>query len=106
MLSASDQYLRDARAAMLAASTPLPIEEVFLAEACDRALANTLRANDDLIPFARSAMDGYAVRSADTLTAALAPLALPVRGAIYAGDLPGTLAPGTAMAISTGLSSG
>jgi molybdopterin biosynthesis enzyme len=50
--------LRDARAAMLAASTPLPIEEVSLAEARDRALAYTLRANDDLIPFARSAMDG------------------------------------------------
>jgi molybdopterin molybdotransferase len=94
--------LHDARGAMLAASTPLPIEEVFLADARDRALARTLRANDDLIPFARSAMDGYAIRSAETQAAAHAPLAIPVRGAIYAGDLPGPLAPGTATAISTG----
>jgi molybdenum cofactor synthesis domain-containing protein len=94
--------LRDARAAMLAAATPLPIETVSLAEARDRALARTLSAPDDLVPFARSAMDGYAVRAADTLAAAHAPLDLPVRGAIYAGDLPGELEPGTAMAISTG----
>jgi molybdopterin molybdotransferase len=47
-------------------------------------------------------MDGYAVSSADTVDAARVPLALRVRGAIYAGDLPGTLPPGTATAISTG----
>lgn len=94
--------LREARAAMLAAAEPLPIEERSLDVARDRALARTIHAREDLIPFARSAMDGYAVRSADTAGAAHVPLALPVRGAIYAGDLPSALAPGTAMAISTG----
>jgi molybdopterin molybdotransferase len=94
--------LRHARAAMLAAPSPLPSEEIFLAAARGRTLAHTVRANEDLIPFARSAMDGYAVSSADTVDAAHAPLALPVRGAIYAGDLPGALPPRTATAISTG----
>src|ERR1700686_1230188 len=94
--------LRDARAAMLAAASPLPSEEIFLAAARDRTAVRTIRANDDLIPFARSAMDGYAVRSTDTVDAARAPLALPVRGAIYAGDLPGALPPRTATSISTG----
>jgi molybdopterin molybdotransferase len=94
--------LRDARAAMLAAAAPLPSEEIFLAAARDRTPVRAVRANEDLILFARSAMDGYAVSSADTLDAAHAPLALPVRGAIYAGDVPGALPPRTATAISTG----
>jgi molybdopterin molybdotransferase len=87
---------------MLSAATPLPIEEIFLAAARDRALARALHASEDLVPFARSSMDGYAVRSAETHAAAHAPLAIPVRGAIYAGDLPGELPVGTATAISTG----
>ncbi|HYZ15475.1 MAG TPA: gephyrin-like molybdotransferase Glp, partial [Candidatus Acidoferrum sp.] len=95
--------LREARAAMLAAAEPLAIEESSLAAAHDRALAQTVRTREDLIPFARSAMDGYAVRAAETTDASAdVPLALPVRGAIYAGDLPCALAAGTAIAISTG----
>jgi molybdopterin molybdotransferase len=94
--------LREARAAVLAAAAPLSVEIISLASARDRVLARTVHANEDLIPFARSAMDGYALRSADTIAAAHAPLAMPVRGAIYAGDLPGALEPRTAMGISTG----
>lgn len=94
--------LSEARAAMLAAATPLPIEEVWLDAARDRALACSIRTNEDLIPFARSAMDGYALRSVDTADAARAPLVIPVRGTIYAGDRPDALAPRTAVAISTG----
>jgi molybdopterin molybdotransferase len=94
--------LREARAVMLAAAEPLPIEESSLAAARERALARTVRSGEDLIPFARSAMDGYAVRAAETAGAAHVPLAIPVRGAIYAGDLPGTLPARTATAISTG----
>jgi hypothetical protein len=45
--------LRDARAAMLAAATPLPAEECSLDAARARALARTVRARDDLIPFTR-----------------------------------------------------
>lgn len=100
--SAGRVSLREARAEMFAAATPLPIEECSLPDARDRALARTIRSREDLIPFARSAMDGYAVRAAETAGAAAVPLAIPVRGAIYAGDLPSALAPGTAMAISTG----
>jgi molybdopterin molybdotransferase len=92
----------EARTAMLAAAAPLPVEEIFLDAARDRVLARTIRANEDLISFARSAMDGYALSSADTIDAAHAPLAMPVRGVIYAGDPPGALAPRNGMAISTG----
>jgi molybdopterin molybdotransferase len=94
--------LRNARAVMLASATPLPAEECSLDTALGRALARRVHAREDLIPFARSAMDGYAVRAAEVAVAAHVPLAIPVRGARYAGDLPGTLAPRTAMAISTG----
>jgi molybdopterin molybdotransferase len=94
--------LREARAAMVAAAAPLPSEEMFLDAARDRTVARTIRASEDLIPFARSAMDGYALSSADTVDAARVRLTMPVRGAIYAGDFPGALLPRTATAISTG----
>lgn len=87
---------------MLAAAAPLGMERCSLDVSRDRALARTIRAREDLFPLARSAMDGYAVRTAEAAGAAHAPLAIPVRGALYAGDLPTALAPGTAMAVSTG----
>jgi molybdopterin molybdotransferase len=79
---------------------PLGIEEVPLAEAVSRVLAATLRADADLVPFARSAMDGYAVRAVDTEHS---PALLPVRGALYAGSGETfTHAAGTATEIATG----
>jgi molybdopterin molybdotransferase len=75
----------------------LAAESVPVADAAGRVTADTARAAVDLPPFASSAMDGYAVRAADL------PGLLPVVAHIAAGrpaDRP--LAPGEAMAISTG----
>jgi molybdopterin molybdotransferase len=52
-----------ARAAVLAEVRPLPAEEVALADALGRVLAEDVTAAVDLPPFANSAMDGFAVRS-------------------------------------------
>ncbi len=93
----------DARAAMIARVAPLPSERVALLGAIGRVVAQTYRATDDIVPFARSAMDGYALRSHDTLGASTStPVTLPVLGATFAGDGAMTLAPGHATAITTG----
>jgi molybdopterin molybdotransferase len=52
-----------ARAAVLAEVRPLPAEEVALADARGRVLAEDVTAAVDLPPFVNSAMDGFAVRS-------------------------------------------
>jgi molybdopterin molybdotransferase len=52
--------------AVLAACGALACERVALAAASGRVLAKDLVADDDLVPFPRSAMDGYAVRSEET----------------------------------------
>ncbi len=93
----------DARTAMLARTKPLPTEIVSLLEANGRVVAETYRASEDIVPFARSAMDGYALRASDTDGATEAvPTTLPVLGASYAGDAPSALLPGSASAITTG----
>ncbi len=58
--------LEEARARVLAAVRPVGTEWVALTEALDRVLAEDLRARHDQPPTAVSAMDGYAVRAADT----------------------------------------
>jgi molybdopterin molybdotransferase len=52
-----------ARAAVLAEVRPLPSEEVALADALGRVLAEDVTAAVDVPPFVNSAMDGFAVRS-------------------------------------------
>jgi molybdopterin molybdotransferase len=47
----------------------LPFESIALADALGRVLAEDVLADSDLPPFDRAQMDGYAVRSADTLQA-------------------------------------
>ena len=70
-----------------------------LAEAIGRIAAEDGRSAVDLPPFDRSAMDGYAVRAADTDP----PAPLDVRGEVAAGDVAAEpLAPGTALGITTG----
>lgn len=77
-------------------ATPEP-EPVPLATARRRYLAAPVPATLDLPPFANSAMDGYALRSADT------PGRLRVIGESAAGvPFAGTLAEGQAVTISTG----
>src|SRR5919201_6546856 len=89
--------LGEAQAQVLERAARLSSERVELAAAAGRYLAEDARATVDLPPFASSAMDGYAVRAADT------PGRLPVAARIAAGS-PATagLATGQAMAIATG----
>ena len=86
-----------AQALVLARVRTLPAEPVPLAEAAGRVTAAPVHSAVDLPPFPSSAMDGYAVRAADT------PGRLPVVERIAAGR-PATraLEPGEAMEISTG----
>jgi len=89
--------LPDAQRLVLDAAAPLAEETVPLADAAGRVLARDARSVVDLPPFDRSAMDGFAVRAADTG----APMR--VAGELAAGDTADApLAPGTALAIMTG----
>jgi molybdopterin molybdotransferase len=82
---------------VLAAVRPLPPEEVETASASGRVLAEAAAATVDLPPFDASAMDGYALRAADT------PGELPVVARIPAGTPAGrALERGEAMGIATG----
>lgn len=70
---------------VLASVEPLGDEEIALADALFRVLAEDVAADGDVPPFDRSMMDGYAVRSADT---AAAPAVLRVAGQVRAGQMP------------------
>src|SRR4029450_5207556 len=89
--------LEDAQAQILARVTPLEPEAVELADAAGRVTAEAARARVDLPPFPSSAMDGFAVRTADT------PGRLPVVARVAAGR-PADVAfsAGESMAIATG----
>lgn len=92
--------LDDAQAYVLAACDPLPVVSVPLAEALGRVAAEEVTASDAVPPFDNSAMDGFAVRSADV---AGAPVTLPVVGTLAAGDAPDVVVgPGQAVRIMTG----
>lgn len=87
----------EARAAMLAAARALPSEEIALSNALGRTLAAPVRALRAQPPFVASAMDGYALRAADT------PGALRVIGESAAGHaFAGAVRAGEAVRISTG----
>jgi molybdopterin molybdotransferase len=87
----------EARTSILGRVRALPAERVALAEAAGRVLAETARSSVDLPPFPASAMDGFAVRAADT------PGRLAVVARIAAGrPAPRGLEPGEAMGIATG----
>jgi molybdopterin molybdotransferase len=89
--------LAEAQARVLERVTPLEGERVPVAESSGRVLAEDAHAVVDLPPFPSSAMDGFAVRVADT------PGRLPVVARIAAG-VPANrpLAAGEAMGIATG----
>ena len=89
--------VEDALAAVLARARPLGAEDVELANAAGRVLAEDALAAVDLPPFPSSAMDGYAVRAADL------PALLPVTERVAAGRPAGrALASEEAFAIATG----
>jgi molybdopterin molybdotransferase len=78
----------------------LPAEQVDLADALGRVLAQEVLADTDLPAFDRSAMDGYALHVEDLPRA---PVALPVSGELRAGQWPaGPLRAGEAVRIMTG----
>ncbi|ODT80355.1 MAG: hypothetical protein ABS76_16880 [Pelagibacterium sp. SCN 64-44] len=88
-----------ALAAILARVPAVTPEPVALSEAAGRVLAAPLLARHDQPPFDASAMDGYALRAADTADGAgLKVVGLSQAGAGYAG----TLGPGEAIRIFTG----
>lgn len=87
----------EARSRMLAATVRLPAEPVDLASATGRVLAEDVAAVRDQPPFAASAMDGWAVRAAET------PGALRIVGESAAGRaFEGELGPGQTVRIFTG----
>ncbi|WP_282338288.1 gephyrin-like molybdotransferase Glp [Pseudomonas sp. PS02288] len=92
--------LEDALARLLAMAETCPInevEQVGLAEADGRVLAEALVSGLDLPPWDNSAMDGYALALADWTGE---PLVVSQR--ILAGSAPATLQPGTCARIFTG----
>jgi molybdopterin molybdotransferase len=80
------------------------VEAVALADAHGRVPAEPVRAPHDLPGFARSTVDGYAVRAADTYGASEGlPSYLEVTGAVAMGRAPEvSVAPGRAVAMPTG----
>jgi molybdopterin molybdotransferase len=83
---------------------PLGAERVGLPSALGRVLAEPMRASRDVPPFRNSAMDGFALRAADTAGAsAAAPVALRLLEVVAAGSVPQReVAAGTATKIMTG----
>jgi len=92
--------LEEAQRAVLAAMEPLPSRPVPLGEALGLALSEPLIAPQNVPPFANSAMDGYALRSADTGST---PATLRVVEVVSAGHVARMrLEPGCASKIMTG----
>ena len=82
----------EARQRILDAFSPLPAEQVSLTDALGRVMAEDLASRRTQPPMAVSAMDGYAVRAADT---ANVPATLEVVGAAPAGGAhQGEIGPG------------
>jgi molybdopterin molybdotransferase len=93
-----------ARDAVLAVAEPTATESIPAAAALGRITAATVSARVSLPPWANSAMDGYAIQSADATGATeAAPIELRVVGDIAAGAAPDVVVgPGTAARIATG----
>ncbi len=93
--------LADARARVLDLCPPVPATRVALADALGCVTSEEVTSSQAVPPFANTAMDGYAVRSADT---AEAPVRLAVVGSLSAGSAPPDqpLGPGEALRIMTG----
>jgi molybdopterin molybdotransferase len=96
--------LAEAQARILACVQPLPVEEIPLGEAAGRVLAEPVFAGLDLPPFDNSAMDGYALRSAEVSHAAPErPAVLKIQGTAAAGaNFPGRVEAGTCVQVFTG----
>jgi molybdopterin molybdotransferase len=88
---------------ILSAVQPLDSEAVMLTPALGRVAADTVVADEDAVPFPRSAMDGYAVRANECAAATHDnPINFPVAGRVFAEKGESSLPRGTALAITTG----
>jgi molybdenum cofactor synthesis domain-containing protein len=96
--------LAEVQAMILGAVAPLPVVEVPVGEALGLATAADVSATEPVPPFANTAMDGYAVRAADTAGAGeTSPVRLAVVDELPAGRAPGVaVGPGQAIRIMTG----
>ena len=96
----------EAKEMLIRAAGPAGQEMCPLDESCGRILAEDLISGLNQPPFRRSAMDGYALRSADIAGASPeSPAVLKVSGCLLAGDTPlppGFLKSGEAVRIMTG----
>ncbi|TMM14864.1 MAG: molybdopterin molybdotransferase MoeA [Actinobacteria bacterium] len=92
--------LAAARTVVLEGCPPLSARPIALDEALGCVTAEPVVASEPVPAFANTAMDGYAVRAADTVGA---PVRLAVAGTLAAGTAPDTeLGPGQAVRIMTG----
>jgi molybdopterin molybdotransferase len=96
--------VEEALKTILSGCRPLALEKVDILEACGRVIGEDIMAVRDIPSAANSAMDGYAVRFADTKGAHdLKPVELKVIETIAAGSVPAkTLKDGQAARIMTG----
>ena len=97
--------LEQARAIITRSLRPIErIERVSLDAAHLRVLAEEVVASSDVPPFSRAAMDGYAVRAADTTGATPAqPAMLTCIEKVFTGQMPSqTVGPGQCTEIATG----
>lgn len=97
--------LEEAMRILLESALPLDrTERVGLLEAGGRVLAEPVVAGLDVPPFARAAMDGYAVLAPDTFGAGnFTPARLRLLEVVHAGDVgQGTVTAGTCIQVATG----
>ncbi len=95
--------IEEAQNELMSHAELLSIEEIPVADAFGRIAAEDIVSNMTQPPFARSSMDGYAVRRKDVSDCKEeSPVKLPVCAVCFAGDAPAVLLPGCAVRIMTG----
>ncbi len=96
--------VEEARDRILAGVVPLPTERLAPLDALGRVVAAPVVAATSLPPWDNAAMDGYAIRAADTTAASEdRPVRLAVVGEVRAGAAPdAAVPPGAALRIATG----
>lgn len=77
--------LAEAREFVLARCLPAQPVVVAIEEALDCVVAESIQSNEQVPPFANTAMDGFAVRASDTIGAEDQPVVLRVVGTVRAG---------------------
>jgi molybdopterin molybdotransferase len=94
----------EARNIIRSSTTEFQSETISLLESHNRILASDVRANDDIPPFKNSSMDGYAIRSSDTLGSSTNNIVeLKILGEVAAGEIARiTVEPMHALRILTG----